>query len=155
MEGRPSIPPFQSKAAFYDNVQSRVEKDGERQGREKGWRKRKNKYGSKKKETLTFLVATNISTRRCLMRLEVSSGKGVLSAVSSPISCVHVVPDEKKLKGKHFSTTILAAKSSRTLNRGKQSQNRRSSRAATSVETGKAHVAKIRILHCRSRADKD
>lgn len=87
-------------------------------GGEEGWREQKTTRAREKK--LTFLVATNISTRRCLTRLEVSSGKGVVSAVSSPISCVHAVPDEKKLKGKYLSTTNFKAKSSRFLMKEKR-----------------------------------
>jgi len=85
-------------------------------------------------QTNTFFVATNISTRMCLTRPEVSSGKGVVSAVASAISCVHAVPGEKKLKGKHLSTSILTAKSSRTL---KRQQHRETATAAVEhIEVG-------------------
>ena len=53
------------------------------------------------------------------MRRAESAGKGVMVVVvvvvvSSPVSPYHVVPDEK-LNYQNFSTTILAATSSRTL----------------------------------------
>ena len=54
------------------------------------------------------------------MRLLVSGGKGVHppSAVTVPISSSH--DPEKKEKGRNLSTTIFAAKSSRTLKRSAQ-----------------------------------
>lgn len=56
------------------------------------------------------------------MRLLVRGGNDEPPAVAVPMSSRHVVPDEKKLNGKNFSTTILAAKSSRTLERKKRTQ---------------------------------
>lgn len=49
------------------------------------------------------------------MRREERGGKCVVVDVSSPTSSCHVVPDEKKLNGKNFSTTNFAPMSSRTL----------------------------------------
>ena len=54
------------------------------------------------------------------MRREESGRKCVVLDVSSPTSSCHVEPDEKKPNGRNFSTTILAAISSRTLKKKPQ-----------------------------------
>ena len=56
------------------------------------------------------------------MRREESGGKCVVLDVSSPTSSYHVEPGEKKLNGKNFSITVLAAISSRTLKKNTQPQ---------------------------------
>ena len=49
------------------------------------------------------------------MRLGESAGKEVFSLVSTPTSSCNAAEDVKKLKGKNFSTAILAHRSLRTL----------------------------------------
>lgn len=96
---------------------------GKDEGRQEGSQGCEQKIGTEKRDKagrrtpLTFFVAANISTRRCLTRLSVRAGIDESLAVNVPISSFHVVPDEKKLKGKNFSTIIRVAKSSRVLKR--------------------------------------